>query len=192
MMNMTRWLTLVALVLLSSSWALADTAHYEINLEGWDSPQEFTFIPNVTPPTDLNPCLPVGSVCGDASVRINSGGGSTPENGTFTFNSDQVDANGNIFFENTGPTITSAEITTVLNVDELNDPFQCSGGDIFQSCGFVLSDPPSDVTLEVFFFNPFGEGIPSAVPEPSQWILLSLAFAGIVVVRSRRKASAVR
>jgi hypothetical protein len=187
-MNMTRWLMLAAAGLLSATWAQADSAHYVINLEGWDDPQEFTFIPNpiLPPPDEISPCLPVGDICGDASVRLNTGGGSTPEDGEFTFNSDQVDANGNIFFENTGPLIGSVEITVDLNTDELNDDFECSGGNIFQNCGFVLTDPPSGETLDIYYYNPFtpGGGIPSAVPEPSQWIMLTLAFVGVIVARA--------
>lgn len=191
-MNTTRWLILAAASLLGATLAQADSAHYVINLEGWDDPQEFTFIPNpiLPPPDDLSPCLPAGNICGDASIHINSGGGSTPENGIFTFNSDQVDDNGNIFFENTGPLIGSVEISTVLNVDELNDPFTCSGGDIFQNCGFVLTDPPSGVILDTYFYDPYtpGGGIPRATtPEPSQWMVMALAFAGIITIRARKQ-----
>ena len=192
-MIITRWLMLAAVGLLGATWAQADSAHYVINLEGWDDPQEFTFIPNpiLPPPSEIDPCLPAGNICGDASIRISSGGGSQPEDGVFTFNSDQADANGNIFFENTGPLIGSAEITVELNTDELNDPFECSGGNIFQNCGFVVTDPPSGVFLDIYFYNPYtpGGGIPTATPEPSQWIVMLLAFAGIIVARAR-KASA--
>ena len=45
-MNMTRLLALVAVGILSATWARADSAHYVINLDGWDDPQSFTFIPN--------------------------------------------------------------------------------------------------------------------------------------------------
>lgn len=193
-MNMTRWLVLAAAGLLSATWAQADSAHYVINLEGWDVPQEFTFIPNpiLPPPSEISPCLPVGDICGDASVRINTGGGSTPEDGQFTFNSDQADENGNIFFENTGALIGAVEITVDLNTDELNDKFECSGGDIFQNCGFVLTDPPSGEILDIYYYNPFtpGGGIPSAVPEPSQWIMLTLALAGVIVARALKTHSA--
>jgi len=193
-MNMARWLMLAAAGLLSATWAQADSAHYVINLEGWDVPQEFTFIPNpiLPPPDEINPCLPVGDICGDASVRINTGGGSTPEDGQFTFNSDQLDEKGNIFFQNTGPLIGSVEITVDLNTDELNDDFECSGGNIFQNCGFVLTDPPSGEILDIYYYNPFtpGGGIPSAVPEPSQWIMLTLALAGVIVARALKTHSA--
>jgi hypothetical protein len=189
-MKMTRWMMVTALAILGCGWARADSAHYLINLEGWDDPQEFTFIPNpvLPPPSEIAPCLPVGDICGDASVRINSGGGSQDESGTFNFNSDQEDANGNIFFANTGPLIGSAEITTILNPDEFSDPFTCSGGDIFQQCGFVLDISNGMETLNAYYYNPFtpGGGIPSLAPEPAQWIVLVLAFAGIIVARRRR------
>lgn len=192
-MKMTRWMMLAALAMLSSAWARADSAHYVINLEGWDDPQEFTFIPNpeLPPPADISPCLPVGNICGDASVRINSGGGSQDESGTFNFNSDQADQNGNIFFENTGPLIEAAEITTVLTSDESAPtfPFLCDGGDIFQQCGFVLQNSGGIETLDAYFYDPYNEGILSATPEPSQWIILVLVFAGIVVARARKRSA---
>jgi hypothetical protein len=192
-MNMTRLLALVAVGMLSAAWARADSAHYVINLDGWDDPQSFTFIPNpiLPPPSEINPCLPVGDVCGDASIRISNGGGSQDESGEFTFNSDQANADGNIFFANTGPLIGSVEITVQLNTDELNDQFECSGGNIFQNCGFVVNDPPSDVTLDIYYYNPFtpGGGIPSLAPEPSQWIVLLVAFAGIIAVRARKQSA---
>jgi hypothetical protein len=188
-MNITRWMTVAALGMLSCTWAQADSAHFLINLEGWDSPQEFTFIPNQPIPDDLSPCLPAGDICGDASIRINSGGGSPPIPGEFTFNSDQVDANGDIFFQNdSGVLFSTVEITVTLNADEVNDPFSCFGGNIFQQCGFLLNNNQGIETLDTFFYNPFtqGGGIPSATPEPSQWIILMLAFLAIIVVRSRK------
>ncbi len=191
-MNMTRWLTMATLAMLTCTWAQADSAHFEINLAGWDPNQEFTFIGNPTlpPPSDIDPCLPAGDICGDASVRINSGGGSIPEDTTtFTFNSDDVDANGDIFFDNTsGTLLTAVEIQVTLNPDEYNDPFICDGGDIFQQCGFVLNDPPMTETLDIFFYDSYtpGGGIPSSTPEPSQWLILVLAFAAMIVVRSRK------
>jgi hypothetical protein len=185
-MNMTRWVLVAAVGLLCSTWAQADSAHYVINLEGWDDPESFTFIPNpvLPPPDTINPCLPVGDICGDASIRLSSGGGSTPEDGVFTFNSDQADANGNLFFENTGPLISSAEITTTLTADQLGEFFSCSGGDIFQDCGFI--QPTNTDTLNIYFYDPYNNGILSATPEPSQWIILLLAFAGIIVARTRK------
>ncbi len=183
---MTRWMMLAAMGLVSCTWAQADTAHYVINLQGWDPSQEFTFNPNVPPPDESSPCLPVGSFCNDPSIRINSGGGSTPESGTFTFNSNQADGNGNLFFENTGPTITSIEIVTFLTPDEIGADFECSGGDLFQNCGFV--DPPEE--LDIYFWNPYTNGIPSAVPEPSQGIILLIGIAGMVILLRARKKSA--
>jgi hypothetical protein len=166
-----------------------------LNLEGWDPSQSFTFTPNpdLPPPGDISPCLPVGDFCGDPSIRINTGGGSTPENGVFTFNFDDVDANGNIFFQNTGTLITSIEISTILTPDEMGSLvlFECSGGNIFQNCGFVDPPTPQGEELDLYFYNPYtpGGGIPSAVPEPSQWIFLLIAGTALVVV-ARRKASA--
>ena len=188
-MAITRWITVVALGMLGCTWAQADSAHFLINLEGWDDPQEFTFIPNQAVPSDLAPCLPVGDICGDASIRINSGGGSPPIPGEFTFNSDQADENGDIFFQNdSGFLFSTVEIQVILNADEVNDPFSCFGGNIFQKCGFLLNDNQGTETLDTFFYDAFtsGGGIPTATPEPSQWIILILAFLAIIGVRSRK------
>jgi hypothetical protein len=187
-MKMTRWLMVAALGMLCCTWAQADgLSDFLINLEGWDNNQEFTFIGNAQVPTDTSPCLPSGSFCFDASIKTNNGGGSTPEySTTWTFNADQVDEFGNIYFDNdSGVTFTTVEISAILNADEDNLPFTCDGGVYFASCGFVFNDAPD--TLQVYFYNAYaGEGIPTATPEPSQWLILLIALAAMIVVRIRK------
>jgi hypothetical protein len=198
-MNVTRWL-MFAVVVLGGTWAKADSVppsdgHYLIDLEAWDPDQDFNFIPNaVIPPADeISPCLPVGNICGDASIRIDNGGHSTPESGDYSFSSGP---NGSVilYFENTGPAFTSAEVTTILNTDELGDDFECSGGALFQACGFVEVDPPSGIELDTYFYDPYNPtGVPtvSGVPEPSQWAFMLLAFAGIIVARVRKQSASL-
>ncbi len=197
-MNMTRWLMVALVAVLGSTWAKADSVppsngHYLLDLEAWDPNQDFNFIPNavIPPPDEISPCLPVGNVCGDASIRIDNGGHSTPESGDFSFSSGP---NGStiLFFENTGPAFTSVEITTILNTDELGDDFECSGGAIFQQCGFVEHDPPSGIELDTYFFDPYNaNGVPTVSPEPSQWAIMLLAFAGIIVARARKQSASL-
>jgi hypothetical protein len=197
-MNMTRWIMAAALGLLGSSWAKADSlpppdGHYLIDLEAWDPFQSFNFTPNPTLPSSTNPCLPAGDACGDASIRVDNGGGSTPESGDYTFSLGSSPSE-TFYFDNTGPPILSIEISTILNPDEYGDLFSCSGGAIFQQCGFVLEldDPaPTGETLDAYFYDPYDpSGIPSVVPEPSQWFVLLIGFAAVIVVARARKGSA--
>lgn len=204
-MSVKRWVVIAAMGLLGSAWAQADPVppndgHYTIELDGFDSDQTFgvTPDPSMPPPDSINPCLPAGDFCFDAAVRINSGGGSTPESGPYSFTDGppyctSTDVPGDVIcdFQNAGSTFTAVEISTELNIDEVNDPFTCSGGDIFASCGFTETDPPnspSGITLNTYFYNPYNGGVPSTVPEPSEWGILVLACAALIVARNRQKA----
>jgi hypothetical protein len=195
-MNVERWLMVAALGLLSSIGAKADGipvgTHYLIDLEDWDVNQDFDVTPNVTVPDDTSPCLPAGDVCGDPSVRLNSGGGSTPENGPYSFSSPSTGNCGpndslacfTSDFQNTGTDITTLELTVELNDDQLVPPlntFECSGGNLFNTCGFTETDPPSGMDVNVFFYN-------VETPEPSQWGVLLLACGALMVARNRQKA----
>jgi hypothetical protein len=196
-MVVQRWLMIAALGLLGSVASKADgispDVHYIIDLEDWDVSQTFDVTPNITVPDDTSACLPVGDVCGDASIRLNSGGGSTPEDGPFSFSSP---ATGNCGpdntlacfisdFENTGSPIDTLVISVELNVDQLFPPlntFECSGGDLFNACGFTLTDPPnspSGIQLNAYFYN---------TPEPSQWAVLVLGCAALIAARARQRA----
>jgi hypothetical protein len=185
---------IVALGLLGSFAAKADGIpsdfHYIIDLEDWDTSQSFDVTPNPVVPDDLNACLPVGDVCGDPSVRINSGGGSIPEGGPFSFSSPDTgncgpDNSLACFisdFENTGTPIGTLEITVELNDDQLVPPldnFECSGGDLFTNCGFDVTDPPSGLDLNAYFYN---------TPEPSSWAVLVLGCAALIVARKWQRA----
>jgi len=185
-LNIARWLILIAVGLAGSAWA-QDNSQFVITLDGWDygtTGQEFGFNPNPTVPGDLSPCLPAGDICGDPSIRLATGGDSQDVNGSFTFD---ATGDGDYDFNNTsGTTWSSVEIYTTLTPSE-SEPgvqFTCNGGDLFQECGFM--DP--DNTLEVYFYDPYSNGITSTVPEPSAWIILAIACAAMIVVRARRGA----
>jgi hypothetical protein len=208
-MNMTRWLMVAAMGVLGCTWAQADSVppddgHYLIDLEAWDADLNFNFMPNQgAPPPDINSCLPVSDTtnCGDASIRIDNGGGSTGEDGNFSFNSGPAGTCGPnaptlaceiLYFDNEGPPITSILIQTILPTSELgpDNDYSCSGGALFQSCGFTITDPPDTPTetLNIYLYNPYSaNGIVTATPEPAQWIILVLGFAGIIAVRARKQ-----
>jgi|SRR5579863_6892286 len=194
---MTRWLMLVAVGVLSGPWAQADTVepgHYTITLTDWDDNQNFNFTPN---PADLdtseftNPdSFCVGfAFCDDPSIKVNPGGKSTPEDGDFSF-STGPDASGNtvvLDYQNTGAPINSILITLTsnggqLNPDQNGEVFTCDGGTLFTNCGF------NDDAFEIAFWNTNDSGgIPTATPEPSQWIVLAFASAAMIAVRARKK-----
>jgi hypothetical protein len=186
-LKIARWL-IIAVGLAGSAWAQSSPL-FVITLEGWDygtTGQEFGFTPNPTVPGDLSPCLPAGDICGDPSIRLATGGDSQDESGAFTFD---ATGDGNYDFENTsGNTWDAVEITTTLTPSESEPGVQylCDGGDIYQKCGFI--DP--DNTLDIYFYDPYpGGGITSSVPEPSEWVILALACAALVVVRARKSAA---
>lgn len=190
-MKIGYWLVVAAIG--AGSVAQADTVepgHYQITLTDWDNNQLFNAIPN---PTDVNtndfqPEFCDGFLaCDDPSVRINKGGGSTSEDGPFSFSSGP-DAAGNtvvLNFSNSGAPITELLLTVNLNPDQAGELFTCDGGDVFQNCGFFNDG------LEILFYNPFEtDGIPTATtPEPSQWLVMLLGFAALIVVTRKRSAS---
>jgi PEP-CTERM motif len=188
---------LAAVLLGSSVWA-QEPGHYTIELDGWDSNQYFDFTPN---PANLNTgdftnpdsfCTNY-LFCDDPSIRLNGGGGSTPESGEFSFNSGG--GTETLDFQNTGAPIDEVLITLTdqygnpipLPADELDELFICSS-DIFQKCGF------DNDAFQIAFWDPYssnGVGIPTAspVPEPSFWALLLFAFGAAVVVRARKNSA---
>lgn len=185
-MNIKLCVAIGAIVVGSCAWAQEDTSHYVITLDSWDYPQEFTVTPNAMLPSGLvdYPCYPAGDICGDPFIKISNGGGSTLESGSFTFT---ADGDGDYPFENTsGVTYTTMEVSTDLTANEETELFTCSGGNIYQDCGFVND------SFQVYFWDPYSAGITSGTavttPEPSQWVILLLACAGIVLARSRRRS----
>jgi hypothetical protein len=187
-----RWLMLASVLLVASSaWAQDQNSELVITLEGFDygsGGQTFGVQQNVVVPDDLNPCLPVGDICGDPSIHTANGGDATDESGPFSFS---ATADGDYDFLNTsGTTWTDLEISFTLQGFELDpgEQFTCDGGNVFQNCGFM--DPDNNV--EVFFYDAFsgvGGGITSPVPEPSQWLTLSLACAALAAAILRKRAA---
>jgi len=196
-MNMTRWLMVAVLALLSSSWAQADIANgtdFTITLTGWDPGQQFSFTANPTLPSNLptdDPCYPSTDACGDPGVGLAKGGDQTDiDSSPFTFpesTQDCVTADSTTvcsFQNDTGTTINSIDISTTITADEsgANVQFACSGGDVESNCAFVVIDPPQGSVMNVYFFS---------TPEPSLGIILMLGFAAMMFVLARKaKASA--
>jgi hypothetical protein len=208
-MMTARWLMVAAVGMLGSTWAQADSepGHYTITLTDWDDNQVFNFVPfSDANPNDAfdtadftNPdnFCPGFDFCGDPGFKFNGGGGSTPENGEFSFSTGPDAANSvvTLDFSNAGPPIDEVliELTSnggELNADQFDQLFMCDGDGLFQNCGFYIN--PANGQFEIAFWNPVnsnGVGIPTAVPEPSQWIILLLAFAAIIVARARKESA---
>jgi hypothetical protein len=198
-MNLKRWLMLLPVALLCPTWALADpaSADFEIIFAGFDPNKTLTATTNLDEiPPDLPQCI--GSDCDefvfDPLIRLNAGGGSPGVGTTFSFNT----GTGAGFFDfknESGVTFTSLEITYNLPKAEYDSliaagvVFACDPGTVFATCGVQVVDPPPD-TDDVNFIFSGGSGIPStAAPEPAQWIVISLGFAGIVIARRKFRAS---
>ncbi len=194
-MNLGRWLMVIPAVLLGATSLLADSAgpDFQIIIDGFDPGQSFDGAVNQPTPPDLDPCL--GTDCEDEVIidpliRLNPGGGS-PGVGLDGFSFD-ANANGTgtfDFLNTSGQTFTSLDISFTLTKDEFNAQlasgvvYTCDGGSYFTTCGFQVVDPDGTDTINVDFSG--GTGIPSTVPEPAQWMFLSLAFAGIVIARRK-------
>ncbi len=202
-MNATRWLVIAALGMLGSTWAQAAvllppaSGEYTIGLTGWDPDDANTF----TWQPIMDNSLPDGLTsddfnfdgsdfcpgCIDPRITLGPGGKSQDEDGTYTFtdgDGSQVVINGVVQTAgeaNTGPFIKELLISVALNPDEVNEFFSCSGDGLFSNCGLDYSGD----TLYVLFEQGTGTGI-GTVPEPSQWIILLLAFAGVIVARARK------
>ena len=194
-MNMKRWLMLLPVALLCPSWALADTTNPDLQIitDGFASDQQFdaTGNPDNLPPPGTFPNC-VGTTCDsftiDPLIRLNGGGGSPIVGLTFSFVGD-----GTFDFKNeSGVTFTSLEISVTMSKDAFNaiinsgEVFSCDPGNVFATCQIQAIDPPTTETLDFFYSG--GPGIPS-VPEPSQWVVLSLAFAGIVIARRKFRSN---
>lgn len=203
-MNATRWLMIAALGMLGSAWAQASalpppppSGEYTIGLTGWDPDNANTFtwepITDGSLPDDLssNDFDFTGSGfcpgCIDPGITLGPGGRSQHEDGTYTFtdgDGSQVVINGVVQTAgeaNTGPFISELLISVALTTNENGELFSCSGDGLFSTCGFDYSGG----TLYILFEQGTGTGI-GTVPEPSQWIILLLAFAGVIVARARK------
>jgi hypothetical protein len=190
-MNMTRWMMVAALGMLSSIWAKADIVTgepYTITADGWED-QNFNFIPTTgldtgefTNPDDFCPSY---DACFDPSMGLGRGGKDPDESGTYGFSTgtelevlDEV---------NTGQPINEVLLLLTSNDgqlynNQLIETFSCNGGTgatlLFTNCGFNIN--PTTGQFAIAFWN---------VPEPSQWLSLLLAFAALIAARVRRKSA---
>ncbi len=199
-MNMKRWLMILPVALLCPTWAVADPAgpDFKIILDGFDPDESFDGTGNGATPPDLQPCL--GTNCDqtviiDPLIRFAAGGGSEDVFGPdFSFSAGPNGTLNQDFLNLSGTTFTTLNITFTLTKDEYDAQiaagvvYTCDGGPYFSNCGFLVTDPPGTDTITAAFYG--GTGIPSEVPEPAQWIFLSVAFAGIVIARKFRANAA--
>jgi hypothetical protein len=197
-MNMRRWLMLLPVALLCPTWALADVIagpDFNITIDGFLPGENFGGAPDGQPNPEFPtfPCL--GTNCDqtviiDPLIKLNPGGHS-PGVGLdgFTFSADENGVGSFDFLNTSGQTFTTLQISFTLTKDEFDaqiaagEVYECDGGPYFATCNFQVIDPIGNDQVLVNFGG--GLGIPSAVPEPAQWMILSLAFAGIVIARRK-------
>jgi hypothetical protein len=198
-MNMRRWLVILPVALLGSTWALADSAgpDFQIVLDGFDPGQNFDGTANQETPPDLPPCL--GTDCSDVVIidpliRLEAGGGSEDVFGpNFSFSAGPNGTLAQDFLNLSGQTFSTLDLSFTLTKDEYNAQiaagviYTCDGGPYFSTCGFDVVDPGTDDTINVDFSG--GQGIPSTVPEPAQWMFLSLGLAAIVIARRKFRSN---
>jgi hypothetical protein len=191
-MNTTRWLMVAALGMLGCAGAQAEYIpppdSFGITLTGFLPGETFDLTSYSTElSTDgytnyFTPCLPE---C-DPEAHLTIPADATPFDGSASLT---ADGNGDVSmsFLNVGPTIESLLITTQITGDQLNEEYVCSiteNGAPIGFCGFKIASDPQLNTL----FEQFGT-IGTAVPEPTQYALLLIAFGGVIVahrIRSQR------
>jgi len=190
-MNMTRWVMVAAVGMLSSIWARADIVTneaYTITMDGWED-QDFNFTPTTgldtgdfTNPTDFCPSY---DECIDPSMGLAKGGSDPDESGMYSFST----GTGLVVLDevNTGSPVTEVLLVLTSNSGNLyNDQdyetFSCSGGTgaslLFTNCGFYVN--PTTGQFEIAFWD---------TPEPSLWIVLILGFAAVIVARVRKRSA---
>jgi hypothetical protein len=210
-MNAKKWLMIAALGMLGSTLAQAiavlppPSGEYTIGLSGWDPDNGNTFtwqpisgssLPDGLTADDFDftsgfGYCPAGDwecSCSDPTITLGPGGKSQDESGEYTFtdgDGNQVVINGVVETAgeaNTGSFIGEVLIAVPLNADEVDELFSCNGDGLFSKCGFDYSDG----TLYILFEEGTGTGIGTVTPEPTQWIVLLLGFAGVIVARARK------
>jgi FlaG/FlaF family flagellin (archaellin) len=207
MMNMRGWVMVAALGMLSSVGAhatpLGDT--FEITLDGWAPGETFTLTSFSSDQStrgftqnELCPNHDWWACTCDPGAKL-----TVPKDADYDYTGSPftltADSNGDLTatFTNTGPTIDALELTTTITNTQANqDIFTCSivngntGGSIPGSfCGISVTGDPKLVVL--YNLGPNGI-IGTAVPEPAEYALLLIGFAGIIVtrrIRSQRVAA---
>jgi hypothetical protein len=126
----------------------------------------------------------------DPGARLETGPDATDFDGSYTI---ETNANGTAMYDfvNIGPNIETVTITTTITTAEEDETYTCSS-DLFNFCGYKVSDPEGTETLSLIFTDPiYPGGIPTAVPEPAQYPLLLIALgAGIAGYRMRSRRAA--
>jgi hypothetical protein len=188
---------------LCAGWAQAaavppPSPYFTVTLTAWADDEAFTATSNsnyspseedgysqnkLCPPKDWE------CICNDPHAVLNGGGDPIDFTGSYQFSAN-ADGDVTLDFENFGPNIETFLITTTITKAQEGEVFTCSSN-LFLFCGF--KDPPgaNGETLDILFTDPVNPGgIPSAVPEPAQYAMLLIAFAGVFVahrIRSRAR-----
>jgi hypothetical protein len=201
-MNVKRFLLVIGLALMCSSWVYASTVvpgHFVVDLNdvtgvdggGWGANTLFTDTVNTVTSTNgfnQSVCLDpdTGEAVedcdgGDPRMGVNSGGASVPF--PTSFNADGK--GGGVFdFQNDG----NKPITDILFVAPFNpnNSYSCDSN-IFAFCGFKIVNQGGNQKLDILFVN----GSIANVPEPSEFLFLLGACAAVAVahrLRSQRAA----
>jgi PEP-CTERM motif len=119
----------------------------------------------------------------DPSGSTRLGGKSEPITPTFSVPVDGFGGGATDFQNDLGVPITTLELDFSFATDPPNGTeFDCSGGDAFDACGFVINS--ADLSGSIIFSG----GHVTSTPEPSTWILLGTAALAIVGRRALRRA----
>ncbi len=201
-MSVKRFLLATGFALLCTGLAQADSVpppspYFTVTMTGWAPDESFLATSNSTyirseedgyTQNKLCPSDDWECRCYDPRSTLNGAGDPIDFDGSYSF-STNAEGDATLQFLNVGPNIETFLITTTITQAQEGETFTCSSN-LFAFCGF--KDPPgaSGETLDILFTDPVNAGgIPTATPEPAQYALLLIAFAGIVVahrIRSQR------
>ncbi|MBI2680397.1 MAG: PEP-CTERM sorting domain-containing protein [Candidatus Solibacter usitatus] len=176
---------------------------------GWGSGSFFTGTPN----PDLDPFTPGSWSCSvdgetvscgpdsflllaeppdDPRIGTKLGGLSQTIDGTFGFNANAFGGGAFDFQNGTGEPITQLLLHADIDKDTLFAggsfiAFNCDGGDAFDQCGFIITDPPGSFSIDILFSGGHIAATP-AVPEPSTWMLFGTAACALLARKAFRRA----
>jgi hypothetical protein len=217
-MKLSQVLLLVTFALLFTGWLQAGTIHQSLchllndNQEtGQTTPKVpvagvefFTGTPN---PDRIQPkrhcfctadgdfaCGPEDFSCWPSRRRppAQVGGLSRPLTGLWLFRPAWLVA-AHLIPEWNGEAITQLLLHTEVSKDALFAggsfiAFSCDGGDAFDQCGFIITDPPGTFTIDIIFSGGHIAAASTTVPEPSTWMLFGTAACALLARKGFRRA----